>query len=841
MQPRDEDCDMKRLKLSVPASVRPTDPLELFNKLTLRGDVKNIWDSQADALRVWHKTRTTSDLVVEMGTGGGKTLVGLLIAQSLVNETRGRILYLCATNQLAEQTLQRAESISLAPSTRLRGTWSAQEGFDAGNTFCITNYASLLNGRSVFRNDPPDAIVFDDAHVAENEIRNRFTVRLPTQSEAVKQILTRLNSYFLSSSQASQFEDAKSGSPTSPLFIPMFLVAQHADLIRRAMLDNGVADNQETLFAWEHIKNHIAQCSILLNGERLEMSPAIPPMWTFSWMAKDVRKVYLTATVPTPSAFVRTFGLIDPKVIRPSGRSGDPQRLFVFAEGDSDEEQRDRAIELATGAKSCVISPSWPQGRQWEPTATLYATDSGNNEIDRFAQSSKPEMLGLVARYDGIDLPGDACRILILDRVPKGEHLIDRFIDESVKVDTIRLAHTATRIVQAIGRIFRGSTDHGVVIAVGIELQSWLRRPSNRAYIPEILQQQILLGIELAEKVQERETNWNELMSGVLEGESEWNELYRDYVGQFEVHPTQDVAPWLTELLMKEREAYQHLWAGHADVAADAYSELTESAAMYDFRLAAWYEHWCGASLLLANRRPEALTRFIHAANVRSELGRPASEDAFSPPKSCAPGSQAKQLAERLRRNRSVVIRDLAAVKGLLVYGHETSKAEEGLKLLGSALGLDSTRPDKSKAKTGPDVLWRLGGTVPGWGFELKTDKEAGGEYAKKDIGQCHDHEQWLVNKVGADHELAIVGRILPVSALGNPSPRLRVIPLEGFTALRDRLRRVVDVVNGGTSNLEQRIQDWLEYEGLIFPDCVDSLEWQHAERLVGAISDHSN
>ncbi|MFP4107409.1 MAG: nucleotidyl transferase AbiEii/AbiGii toxin family protein [Phycisphaerae bacterium] len=57
---------MKKIKLSVPASKRPVDPLEIFSKLTLRGSIENIWDPQAEALREWHKNRNQQDVALEM-------------------------------------------------------------------------------------------------------------------------------------------------------------------------------------------------------------------------------------------------------------------------------------------------------------------------------------------------------------------------------------------------------------------------------------------------------------------------------------------------------------------------------------------------------------------------------------------------------------------------------------------------------------------------------------------------------------------------------------------------------------------------------------------------------
>ena len=73
---------LKKLKLSVETGQKPVDPLQIFERLTLRGSIENIWEPQAEALREWHRQRREADVAIEMNTGGGKTLVGLLIARS---------------------------------------------------------------------------------------------------------------------------------------------------------------------------------------------------------------------------------------------------------------------------------------------------------------------------------------------------------------------------------------------------------------------------------------------------------------------------------------------------------------------------------------------------------------------------------------------------------------------------------------------------------------------------------------------------------------------------------------------------------------------------------------
>jgi replicative superfamily II helicase len=117
--------------------VRPVDPQELFNSLTLRGGVENLWQPQAVALADWHKERARPDVTIEMPTGGGKTLVGLLVAQSIANEASGKVLYVCPNLQLVQQTAAKAREVGLTIATYQKKTWEHKDEFQMGNVPCV--------------------------------------------------------------------------------------------------------------------------------------------------------------------------------------------------------------------------------------------------------------------------------------------------------------------------------------------------------------------------------------------------------------------------------------------------------------------------------------------------------------------------------------------------------------------------------------------------------------------------------------------------------------------------------------------------------------------------------
>ena len=826
---------LKDIKLIIKKDKAPIDPIEIFRGLTLRGVVKNIWGPQQEALERWHeKYRGESNNIIQMNTGGGKTLVGLLIAQSLLNETNGHVLYLCVNNQLVEQTIQKAKECGLIVASRYFGKWEEQHKFDSCKAFCITNYDTVFNGLSIFKDKQIEALVFDDAHVAENKVRDQFTITISSEEELFKNVLNVYRSHFARSPFSSIFEDVSSGKWDSLLYVPIFVAQRCADELRQTLIDNGIEQHDNNVFPWQYLKNKIQMCCVFLSGRSIQITPSILPLHKLSYFGDKVRRIYLTATIPTKTSLIRTFGALKANVISPKGKSGDAQRLFVFIPGEDDEEQKQVAFNLIGKNKSCVISPSKSWANQWVPPAKVYESASGQKGIQEFADSRGSDMLALIARYDGIDLPGDACRILVLDRLPKGENLFDKFIDQSIQIDTLRLSHTATRIVQAIGRIFRSNTDHGVVMLRGSDLHSWLKTPKNIRLLPELLQRQIQLGISLYEQVNEEKVTYIDLIHGILDGSSDWDAFYRSYIDNYSVEKSDETSDEYHQLLFLEKRAYEQLWDGQYSHAINQFADLVEASKKYDERIAAWFQHWLAFAYQMNGNEPESITNYNASANMRIELGRPKTDKTFKFAQSEKISSQTKYLAEFYSTKGNKKINSIVtAIKSDLIYGEKTNKAEESVKLLGNLLGLSAERPCSSQG-SGPDVLWIAESSIQGAAFELKTNKDENGEYSKSDIKDCNDHHSWLESKYkGKVFIEALVGYQLKVAELANPHSGLRVITVESLRDLIDRISTVFNKVTlAGKKDIESEFQCWLDYYGLLWPGCVNALPYKLASDL---------
>lgn len=179
------DFNKLRAKKSRPA---PIEPVEIFRRLPKPTGINDLYTSQAEVLQAWFDRRADRDVVLKLHTGGGKTLVGLLIAQSTLNETREPVLYLTPTVQLVTQTLEKAKAHGIPAVPYERGQPLSDEFVNA-NAIMVATYKALFNGRSKFgirgsgHPQKVGAVILDDAHVSFSVVRDSFTCEVSAEED----------------------------------------------------------------------------------------------------------------------------------------------------------------------------------------------------------------------------------------------------------------------------------------------------------------------------------------------------------------------------------------------------------------------------------------------------------------------------------------------------------------------------------------------------------------------------------------------------------------------------------------------------------------------------------
>src|SRR5581483_1705213 len=134
-----------------PKAAVPASPEALFGALP-RLPFKHgaLWSHQADMLRKYHEEcQSTADVALELGTGSGKTLVGMLIAEWRRRARAERVIYACPTRQLAIQAHAAARNqgidavLLIGPSRE----WDTRDvaGYTKGERVAVTVYSHIFN------------------------------------------------------------------------------------------------------------------------------------------------------------------------------------------------------------------------------------------------------------------------------------------------------------------------------------------------------------------------------------------------------------------------------------------------------------------------------------------------------------------------------------------------------------------------------------------------------------------------------------------------------------------------------------------------------------------------
>ncbi|MFC6648315.1 hypothetical protein [Paenibacillus rhizoplanae] len=138
----------------------------------------------------------------------------------------------------------------------------------------------------------------------------------------------------------------------------------------------------------------------------------------------------MSATIADDSEIIRTFDANPDSLNHPlQSRSlaGISERMALIPELMKFEFKRDHVEKLiqwtANNKKlgTVVLVSSDEAAKKWSDIATVA---KGSEEVERLvARLQNGEITGPIVfanRYDGIDLPGDSCRVLVMNGLPSG-------------------------------------------------------------------------------------------------------------------------------------------------------------------------------------------------------------------------------------------------------------------------------------------------------------------------------------------------------------------------------------------------------------------------------------
>ncbi|MEQ8754709.1 MAG: DEAD/DEAH box helicase family protein [Coleofasciculus sp. G1-WW12-02] len=146
----------------------------MFRDLKRDPSIKFLGNHQGQILNKYEKDylKNAKDIAIELPTGTGKTLIGLLIAEYRRRVLKERVVYLCPTRQLCSQVHEKADlyginTVTLTGSQRDYNTTEFYN-YQRSEVVAITTYSSIFNTNP--RINDPNIIICDDAHAADDYV-----------------------------------------------------------------------------------------------------------------------------------------------------------------------------------------------------------------------------------------------------------------------------------------------------------------------------------------------------------------------------------------------------------------------------------------------------------------------------------------------------------------------------------------------------------------------------------------------------------------------------------------------------------------------------------------------
>ena len=737
-----------------------------------RDAVAGLWTHQGDVLRAWYSEhQDSSDVALELPTGTGKTLPGLLIAEWVRLKRRGHVIYACPTQQLARQVFQTAGREGIAASLLVGSHryWSDEhhDAFVSTERIAITTYSSVFNVSPKL--EVPDLIVFDDAHSGEQYVAGAYSVEIARSfdEEAYDRVLAVL-AHSLDGIYVQRLEN---DIPDLAAYRQVRLVvpAQELQLVRR--LDRVLSEvlKGDQSYRFSMIRSGLASCQVYTSHSGILIRPLIPPTHENPLFREARQRVYLSATLGNGGELERAFGrkrierLPLPASSR-APRSG--RRFFIFADAVKDRKSDDVTVEVVRSVgKALVISPSRKSAND---LSRILADCAGplfdNQDVDaalvQFAQAPTG-ICGLANRYDGIDLPGEACRLVVLEGLPDSTTLLERFMSGRARAGTALAERVRTRVVQGAGRCTRGPGDLAVVIVRGPDLTKYLLNPKAREAMDPEIQAEIEFGIDNSR------IEADELLENVtefLEQGDTWLQDAEEHITDLRQsarlnHPggSDTLARSARLEVRASSEAWSGRWAEASQALQQAATVLGESGdstrgyrAMLLYLAGVW-SHRAGN-----DQNADDLIK-VGRALVRNadDAAQPAqwvkemrrlSDDmdvSVDPADEAAAEAVAHTLLQTTNaKNRSKTERMMAGLSQ-----QEASKYEPALTDLGQLLGAEASKPQGSGRC---DSVWRWKNRL--WmALEAKSEHKPDGLIPLKDIRQANDQLRLLQEDVSAN------------------------------------------------------------------------------------------
>lgn len=813
-------------------------PEEIFRVLPNKNKkFEYLRDVQAKVLSKWfeEENRNNKDTIIKMNTGSGKTVVGLLILKSCLEEGKGPAVYVVPNDYLVNQVVNEANMLGI--DTTLD---PEHPDYLRKRAILVINIFKLINGRSVFglrkNNDNLviGSIVIDDVHAALSVTERQFQIKIPRQNELYFRLLNIFEDSLKRQCEVKYLE-IKEDSEQNEMLIPYWTwqekISQIIELLHNSR------EHKDIKFSWLLLKDCLHLCKCVVTNTKIEITPNSIPIDKITSFNNAHRRIFMSATLADDTPFATHFGVDFKKtnIITPDSANDIGERLILVPQeinpSITDEEMKCKIKEVSRRVNTVVIVPSTQRAKFWEDVADVLIHKHNINESVKTLKDKHLGLIVLINRYDGIDLPNDSCRLLVLDGLPDVRSKYD-LIEERALYRSKRIQNQfVQRIEQGMGRGVRSNQDYCVVMLMGNRLIKTLYADFALELFSSATLRQMQISEEISKQVQG--ASIDEIFSLIdysLNRDLEWVKLCKNSLVKIKYNNE----PSLNEIEILNRKAFNHARYKEFGKAVSCLQEYVNT--IDDSLLKGWIKQQIAeyynfidpveSQLILKSAKKEnrAVLNPIEGLKNKRELKRFTLQG-----EKFIEYNQSKKFDENKYR---IFINSI--IEDLKFEVNTSERFEEAMKNIAFALGFDAERPEKEERR-GPDVLWRIGELD----FVIIECKNGSTNpiISKKDCNQLNGSINWFKEEFdgkccGYTPLLVHVGDTFEYSA--SPDTRIRIMNKEKLELFKKNVinfsKGVVE--RGNFRNSEKVIQLLRNYK-LLSNQIIDTytIEYRFAKR----------
>ena len=799
--------DFKK-KLNINKTERKIEPCELYSTLDRKSVAGPLRPAQEYILREWYTNhRDDRDLVIKLHTGEGKTLIGLLLLQSMINSKNGPCMYICPNIYLNAQVCAEAEKFGI-PYCEIGSDNQVPDEFVCGEKILITHAHKVFNGKSIFGIDNNfinvDTVILDDSHACIDVIKDSQTISIKKcDSEDIYWKIVSLFSDDLIDQGEGSFLDIKNGDYDTFMPVPYWSWYDKKTEMLKILSES--SEMSSVQFVWPLLRDRIMNYSCYVSGNEIEIVPYNANVDVFGSFSKAKHRILMSATTQDDSFFVKglsfnTDAVKKPLMFKKQKWSG--EKMVIIPSLIDENCDRDLVVTNFARMKNdkfgmVSLVPNTKKVQVYSDLGAI-CTDR-SNIFDIIESLKKKEFTRLVVinnRYDGIDLPDESCRVLIIDSMPYFNRLSDKYEKKCRPNSEIINKKIAQKIEQGLGRGVRGEKDYCAILIIGSDLIKFMRSVTTRKYFSLQTQKQIDIGLEIV-KMANEDSNQKDsgikpvisLINQMLSRDEGWKEYYYDEMQSIEEEEKESS---IYEQLLEESNIEKMYSVEEYQRAASAMQKFIDKFVM-DSLEKGWYLQQL-ARYYYPIRKEESIKIQKAAFQANPQLLKPKVGIEYTKA-SFINENRMNRISKYLCRYKNYNELVLAINETLdnLSFGIEADKFESALKDVGELLGFVSQRPD-TEIRKGPDNLWC--GTNNEYAFfECKSQvEETRQEISKNEAGQMNNHSAWFEKEYGDN---TLVNRYLLIatkelSYYGDFTHEVRIIRKGKLKKFKESIKRFI-------------------------------------------------